>query len=69
MRTSSHFVSVPIRQTNRYLLFHTLRGAVDLVPEEIGIPLKRGEDTHSILSDEEAESLKRRGYFACAGRV
>jgi len=63
MRTSSHFVCVPIRQTNRFLLFHTLRGAVDLVPEEIGIALERGEDIHSILSDEEAESLKRRSYL------
>jgi hypothetical protein len=63
MRTSSHFVCVPIRQTNRYLMFHTLRGAVDLVSDEIGLALERGEEINSMLSEVEAESLKRRGYL------
>ncbi|PYT05102.1 MAG: hypothetical protein DMF60_13035 [Acidobacteria bacterium] len=65
MRTSVHFASVPIDQTQRYLLFQTLRGAVDIVPADIALALERADDDlqPASLSAAEVEVLTRRGYL------
>ncbi|MEK6408314.1 MAG: hypothetical protein AABN34_15245 [Acidobacteriota bacterium] len=64
MDASFHLASVPISQTDRYLLFQTLRGAVDIVPADIALALKRSEHLASTsLSEAEADILTRRGYL------
>jgi hypothetical protein len=64
MHASFHLASVPIPQTERYLLFQTLRGAVDIVPADIALALERSERLASAsLSETEADILTRRGYL------
>lgn len=64
MHVSYHFATVPVPQTDRYVLFQTLRGAVDIVPADIALSLERSEHLASTsLSESEADLLTRRGYL------
>jgi len=64
MHASFHFASIPIPQTDRFVLFQTLRGAVDIVPADIALAMERSKDLASTsLSESEADILTRRGYL------
>ncbi len=63
MRTSSHLAHVQIPQSERTLLWHTLRGAVDIVPEEVALAVKNFDDASDALNEAEIKTLKLRGYL------
>lgn len=64
MRTSYHFSHVPVSHSDQYLLFQTLRGAVDVVSGEVAAALKNFQDSDGeSLTQAEAETLQRRGYL------
>src|SRR5215510_9492754 len=65
MRTSSHTAAVSMAPYNGFLLFHTVRGSLDIVPAEIGIALDglSNRDRIEELTDSETDLLKRRGYL------
>lgn len=64
MHVSFHFATVPVPQTDRYILFQTLRGAVDIVPADVAHALQRSEGLASTsLSESEADLLTRRGHL------
>lgn len=61
---SFHLSHVQIPQLDRFLLFQTMRGAIDIVPGEIVRELEQfGGSQSSSLSEAEIETLKRRGYL------
>jgi hypothetical protein len=64
MHTSVHVAFVPVPQSDRHLIFQTLTGAVDLIPEELVAALQQGDgDSAAALSEPEIETLTRRGYL------
>jgi hypothetical protein len=67
MRTSVHVSRVQIPHSDHDLLFHTLRGSVDIVPREVGLAVGQcddsGADSSSSLSQDEVDILKGRGYL------
>lgn len=59
-----HLSYVPIPQSDLYLLFQAMHGAVDIVPREFVQELERfGSSGTNGLSDVEVDTLKRRGYL------
>ena len=59
-----HLSYVQIPQSDLYLLFQAMRGAVDIVPREFVQELERfGSSDANGLSDAEIDTLKRRGYL------
>ncbi len=61
---SFHLSYIRIPQSDLYLLLHTVRGAVDIVPQEFVQELERfGSSDGSGLSEAEEDTLKRRGYL------
>ncbi|HLG17511.1 MAG TPA: hypothetical protein VJH03_23910 [Blastocatellia bacterium] len=63
MHTSIHVSLVQVPHSGHYLLFQTLRGAVDLVSEEVAGALLDFESGGRSLSPAETETLSRRGYI------
>lgn len=63
MRTSTHLARIQIPQSERTLLWQTLRGAVDIVPEEVALAVKNFDDTSDALTEAEIKTLKQRGYL------
>jgi hypothetical protein len=64
MRTSYHLSRVPISHSDQYLLFQTLRGAVDVVSVDLAGALNNFHDSGGeSLTPDETESLRRRGYL------
>jgi len=64
MHTSYHVAFVPIPQSDRHLIFHTLKGAVDLIPEELVTILRQFDgNSAASLSEQELETLAKRGYL------
>jgi hypothetical protein len=64
MHTSFHVAWVQVPDSDRVLLFQTLRGAADLVPGEL-VPALQQADAAAAepLSQEEIETLTNRGYL------
>lgn len=59
-----HLSYVQIPQSDLYLLFQTMRGAVDIVPREFVQELERFvSSAANSLSEAEVDTLKRRGYL------
>jgi hypothetical protein len=59
-----HLSYVQIPQSDLYLLFQAMRGAVDIVPRKFVQELERfGSSDTNGLSDAEIDTLKRRGYL------
>ncbi len=61
---SFHISRVQIHGQDQFLLFQTVRGAIDIVSGDIVRELDRvGNSESSVLSEAELETLKRRGYL------
>src|ERR1044072_6085490 len=64
MHTSFHVSWVQVPNSDRFLLFQTLRGAADLVPGEFALALKQGSPASAeLLSQQEVETLINRVYL------
>lgn len=64
MHLSFHLSQLQIPQLDQFLLFQTMRGAVDIVPGELVRELEHfGGSELTALSEAELETLKRRGYL------
>ncbi|RMD57508.1 hypothetical protein D6833_13830 [Candidatus Parcubacteria bacterium] len=64
MRVSFYCACVEIPQSDRCLLFQTLRGAIDVVPKDVARALEQfGGSGSTPLSEAEIETLKQRGYL------
>jgi hypothetical protein len=63
MHTSFHVAFVPVPQSDRQLLFQTLKGAVDLIPEELATVLRQVDGGLAALTAAEIDTLTRRGYL------
>lgn len=64
MHTSFHVAFVPVPQSDRYLLFQTLKGAVDLIPEELALIVRNLDGgSAASLTGQEVETLTQRGYL------
>lgn len=64
MHTSFHVAFVPVPHSDRHLIFHTLKGAVDLIPEELATTLRQFDgNSAASLSEQELETLTKRGYL------
>ncbi len=64
MHASFHTVLIPVQHSDRFLLFHTLRGAADLIPGEVAAALEptAAVSTES-LTPQEIETLSGRGHL------
>lgn len=60
---SFHISHVQIPSLDQFLLFQTMRGAVDIVAGEVMRELDHFGESDSTLSETEIETLKRRGYL------
>jgi hypothetical protein len=64
MHASFHVAFVPIPHSGRHLIFQTLKGAVDLIPEELAATLRQFDGgSAASLSEQEVDTLTRRGYL------
>jgi len=60
---SFHISRVQIPSLDQFLLFQTMRGAVDIVAGDVARELDHCGESDSTLSEAEMETLKRRGYL------
>lgn len=64
MHASFHTVLIPVQHSDRFLLFHTLRGAADLVSKEVAAALEPTKAVSTdLLSPQEIEILSGRGHL------
>lgn len=63
MHSSLYATSLPISQSDHFLLFQTLRGAVDIFRGDIRTALGSAGTDSSVLSEDEIKALKLRGYL------
>jgi hypothetical protein len=63
MHTSIHLTQVQIPNSENNLLLHTLRGALDIIPQEVANAVQNFDESAGLLSEAEIKTLKQRGYL------